>query len=86
MQFDIYHAARLGLQPDVVFGQHADRIAHVQFADVPGRHEPGSGTLPFERIFRTIAATGYSGWLGAEYHPSSATVASLGWLRPYVDG
>jgi hydroxypyruvate isomerase len=86
MQFDIYHAARLGLQPEVVFGQHVDRIAHVQFADVPGRHEPGSGTLPFERIFQTIGQSGYGGWLGAEYHPSGATATSLGWLRRYVAG
>jgi hydroxypyruvate isomerase len=84
MQFDIYHAARLGLVPEMTFEQHAHLIAHVQFADAPGRHEPGSGALSFGRIFGAIERSGYRGWLGAEYHPSGATVASLGWLRQYA--
>ena len=86
MQFDIYHAARLGLAPEAAFEQHAHLVTHVQFADAPGRHEPGNGTLPFEHIFGAIERSGYRGWLGAEYHPSGATVASLGWLRQYAAG
>lgn len=81
LQFDIYHAARLGLEPAHAFESMRRRIAHVQFADHPGRHEPGTGTLDFERIFASIDRTGYAGWLGAEYHPSGRTSDSLGWLR-----
>lgn len=82
LQFDVYHAARLGLAPDAAFLGLRERIAHVQFADCPGRHEPGSGTLPFERIFGAIERSGYDGWLGAEYHPSSnQTADTLGWLH-----
>ena len=84
LQFDIYHAARLGLDPAAAFTRHLPRIAHVQFADCPGRHEPGTGTLDFGGIFRIISESGYRGWVGAEYHPSGATAASLGWLRPVV--
>jgi hydroxypyruvate isomerase len=81
LQFDVYHAARIGLAPDAAFMTLRERIAHVQFADCPGRHEPGSGTLPFERIFSTIERSGYDGWVGAEYHPSSdRTADTLGWL------
>jgi hydroxypyruvate isomerase len=83
LQFDIYHAARLGLQPELAFEQYAPLISHVQFADAPGRHEPGTGTLPFRRIFQGIEQSGYRGWLGAEYHPSGASDSSLGWLREY---
>ncbi|HXA93490.1 MAG TPA: TIM barrel protein, partial [Steroidobacteraceae bacterium] len=62
-------------------------IAHVQFADHPGRHEPGSGTLPFSQIFEAIAASGYDGWVGAEYHPTADTLAGLGWMRaPALQG
>ncbi len=82
MQFDIYHAARLGLEPDAAFANVRERVAHIQFADSPGRHEPGTGTLAFERIFSAIDRSDYGGWIGAEYHPSgSRTVDSLGWLR-----
>jgi hydroxypyruvate isomerase len=82
LQFDVYHAARLGLEPEAAFAKVRDHIAHIQFADSPGRHEPGTGTLPFERIFSAIERSGFDGWIGAEYHPSgSRTVDSLGWLR-----
>jgi len=82
LQFDVYHAARLGHEPDVAFKAVQRRVAHVQFADCPGRHEPGTGTLRFERIFSAIERSDYEGWLGAEYHPSSErTAATLGWLH-----
>jgi hydroxypyruvate isomerase len=81
LQFDIYHAARLGLDPAAAFASHQHRIAHVQFADSPGRHEPGTGALDFEALFAAIERSGYAGWLGAEYHPSGRTADSLGWLR-----
>ncbi|HEY2591331.1 MAG TPA: TIM barrel protein [Steroidobacteraceae bacterium] len=81
LQFDVYHAARLGLEPAAAFDAVRDRVAHIQFADSPGRHEPGTGTLDFDRIFGAIERSGYAGWLGAEYHPSGRTADGLGWLR-----
>ncbi|HTT02464.1 MAG TPA: TIM barrel protein [Steroidobacteraceae bacterium] len=81
LQFDVYHAARLGLEPETLFKRLLPQIAHVQFADFPGRHEPGTGGLPFPRIFRTIDASDYGGWVGAEYHPLASTRESLGWLE-----
>jgi hydroxypyruvate isomerase len=81
LQFDVYHAAMLGLDPAAAFLRHLPRIRHVQFADHPGRHEPGTGSLDFSAIFRTIRDSGYAGWVGAEYHPAGATAAGLGWMR-----
>lgn len=81
LQFDVYHAARLGLDPVAAFAAFEARARHVQFADVPGRHEPGTGTLDFDRIFAAIEGSGYAGWVGAEYHPSGRTADSLAWLR-----
>jgi hydroxypyruvate isomerase len=80
LQFDVYHAAMLGLDPAQAFLRYLPRVRHVQFADHPGRHEPGTGDLDFRHIFRTIHDSGYQGWLGAEYHPTAATGASLGWM------
>jgi hydroxypyruvate isomerase len=83
LQFDVYHAAMLGLEPAQAFTRQLPRIRHVQFADHPHRHEPGTGSLDFTRIFRTIRDSGYNGWVGAEYHPLAATKAGLGWMREY---
>src|ERR1700733_11836889 len=83
LQFDVYHAAMLGLNPAQAFMQYLPRIAHVQFADCPGRHEPGTGELDFTAIFRTIRESTYQGWLGAEYRPAAATTAGLRWMGDY---
>ncbi|MEO3389392.1 TIM barrel protein [Mesorhizobium sp. CAU 1741] len=81
VQFDFYH--RQIMEGDLIEGFRAalPRIAHVQFADTPGRHEPGTGEIAFERVFAAIDASGYDGWAGAEYRPSSGTKDSLGWMR-----
>ena len=81
VQFDFYH--RQMMEGDLIAGfrQALPRIAHVQFADVPGRHEPGTGEIAFDRVFAAIDQSGYAGWVGAEYRPSgTTTAASLGWL------
>jgi hydroxypyruvate isomerase len=83
LQFDIYHMARM--EPEwlsIIEGQ-IDRIGHFQFADVPGRHEPGSGELDFDRAFELINRLDYAGSLGAEYVPASATSDSLAWFDKY---
>lgn len=79
-QFDLYHMARQGL--DILAGIDllAGRIGHVQFADCPGRGAPGSGELVFAPLLRQLSASGYQGWLGAEYRPGGPTQASLDWL------
>lgn len=79
LQFDFYH--RQMMEGDLIDGFRAalPRIAHMQFADVPGRHEPGTGEIAFTRIFDAIDASGYEGWVGAEYRPTGATAQSLAW-------
>jgi hydroxypyruvate isomerase len=79
-QFDLYHMARQGL--DILAGIRllAGRIGHVQFADCPGRGEPGSGQIVFTPLLQALHASGYPGWLGAEYKPSRQTGHSLAWL------
>lgn len=79
LQLDLYHMARQGLQLPAVIEQLAGHIGHVQFADCPGRGEPGTGQLDFRAALSALLRTGYNGWLGAEYRPSGA--AHLAWLE-----
>ncbi|MCY1449894.1 Hydroxypyruvate isomerase [compost metagenome] len=83
VQLDLYHMARMGLDPAECVRQLAGRIGHVQFADAPGRGEPGSGELDFRPALRALADVGYDGWLGAEYRPTGRTESSLGWLAEW---
>jgi hydroxypyruvate isomerase len=78
---DLYHLAVNGDDVDKVIAAQADRIAHVQIADSPGRNEPGTGTLPILRQVEDLYVGGYDGWVGLEYKPSSTTAQSFDWLR-----
>ena len=77
---DLYHLAVNGDDVDAVVTRHVERIAHVQIADAPGRHEPGTGTLPLQRQVDQLYLGGYGGWVGLEYKPSSTSDRSFGWL------
>jgi hydroxypyruvate isomerase len=84
MQYDAYHMARMGENPAQFIAEHAGQIGHIQFADVPGRGQPGSGSLDFPGLFSAVRASGYDGYLGAEYRPQGGTQASLSWLAEYA--
>ncbi len=78
---DLYHVAANGDDLDAAIATAADRTAHVQIADAPGRGEPGSGDLDLQRHLAALAAGGYAGWVGLEYKPTTATTPeSFGWL------
>ncbi|AHD02400.1 hydroxypyruvate isomerase family protein [Leisingera methylohalidivorans] len=82
LQYDAYHAQMIhGDAAKVweIFGRHA---AHVQIGAAPGRCEPGTGPVDFQELFAAIDASGYDGWISAEYTPSTRrTEDSLGWMR-----
>jgi hydroxypyruvate isomerase len=78
---DLFHLANNGDDIDAALDAYGWRIAHVQIADYPGRGEPGTGTLDLYRYLSTIAATGYTGYVGLEYVPTTTTIDSLRWLR-----
>lgn len=83
LQFDLYHMAMMGLPLVETFEKHADRIGHIQFADAPGRHEPGTGTIDFGPIFAAIDTSSCDGWVAAEYLPANGTENSLDWMKTY---
>ena len=77
---DLFHLANNGDDVDAAIANHADRVAHVQIADAPGRGEPGSGDLPLDRWLGELERSGYAGFVGLEYKPTTTTEASLAWL------
>lgn len=85
LQYDLYHATLGGVDLVATFDRHRSMIHHIQFADAPGRHEPGTGRCDFARFLRHLAATGYRGFIGAEYFPSRPTPETLGWLSTFRD-
>ncbi len=74
---DLFHLANNGDDVEGAVTAYADRIAHVQIADWPGRGEPGSGRLDLEGLLARVAATGYDGFVGLEYKPLTTTLESL---------
>lgn len=83
LQVDIYHLSMMNEDPEAFISQHPETIGHIQFADNPGRGQPGTGNIDFEPMFNEIQKSGYSGWLGAEYKPVGSTFDSLGWFKPF---
>jgi hydroxypyruvate isomerase len=86
---DVYHLASNGDDVAAVIERHGPAIAHVQFADAPGRHEPGSGSLPFLHYLSLLEASGYQGHVALEYLPQDDTESGLAWitgLRQGLDG
>jgi hydroxypyruvate isomerase len=83
--YDVYHAQMLEGNVTDTICSNLDVIGHIQIADVPGRHEPGTGEIRFPYLLERIDAAGYTGWIGLEYFPSGGSDA-LDWARPYLRG
>ena len=81
LQFDVYHSLRMGEDPIELIRELGADMAHIQIADVPGRHQPGTGRIDFEELFRTIDDSGYDGWVSLEYNPQGRTEDGFGLLR-----
>ena len=77
---DLFHLAGNGDDIEAAITAYGDRIAHVQIADHPGRHEPGTGQLDLERYLSQIESRGYTGRVALEYIPAVGTDDSLSWL------
>lgn len=83
LQYDIYHAQVMEGDLARTLEANLPRIGHIQLADNPGRHQPGSGEINFPFLLRHLAVIGYPGWIGCEYQPLGSTEASLGWLETF---
>jgi hydroxypyruvate isomerase len=80
VQYDIYHMQRMEGELVATMKKNLARIAHIQLADNPGRHEPGTGEINYGHVFDALDRMGYDGWIGCEYKPVTTTEAGLGWI------
>jgi hydroxypyruvate isomerase len=76
---DLHHLTVNGDDVTAVIAEHTPRIGHVQIADAPGRHEPGTGEIPIAAHLAALKSAGYAGYIGLEYVASQPD--PFAWLR-----
>ncbi|RUO99632.1 2-oxo-tetronate isomerase [Hyphomicrobium sp.] len=81
LQYDVYHMQIMEGDLAPTIDKYLKLIAHIQIADTPGRHEPGTGEINYPFIFDHLDRIGYKGYVGCEYRPRTSTVESLAWFR-----
>jgi len=84
IMYDVYHMQIMEGNLTETIRKHIKNIKHIQIADVPGRHEPGTGEINYTNLFRFIEEAGYNGFIGCEYRPLNKTEEGLGWIKPYL--
>jgi hydroxypyruvate isomerase len=84
LQYDIYHMQIMEGNLASTIESQLPRIAHMQLAESPGRHEPGTGEIDFGFLLDFVDRVGYTGWMGCEYIPKAGTVEGLQWAAPYL--
>jgi hydroxypyruvate isomerase len=94
VQMDLFHCQIVEGDLSAKIAQYlpTGRVGHFQIAEVPHRHEPGTGEVNWTHIFQVIdkvsAECGWDGWIGCEYNPADAsaggTSRGLGWARAYL--
>ena len=84
LQYDIYHMQIMegDLIPSIE--RLLPHIKHMQLADTPGRHEPGTGEINYSVVLNAIDNLGYKEWIGCEYRPQIDTISGLNWIKPYL--
>ena len=80
LQFDFYHMEKIYGDSLAIHQKYADIVGHIQIADVPGRHQPGTGEMDYQRIFHYLKDT-YSGYIGLEYISLGKSEESFAWLK-----
>ncbi|MEX0284663.1 MAG: hydroxypyruvate isomerase family protein [Paracoccaceae bacterium] len=80
LQYDTYHSALIHGDALEVWQKHGQRATHVQIGNPPNRSEPGPGDVDFPTFFAELDASGYGGWVSAEYNPTRQTEETLAWM------
>lgn len=83
VQMDLYHCQIMEGDLSMRLRQYlpSGRVAHLQIAGVPDRHEPDYGEIDHAWLFALLDQLGYAGYIGCEYRPRARTSDGLGWLR-----
>jgi len=83
LQYDIYHGEREQEDHLQTLRSKLSMIGHIQIADNPGRHQPGTGNINYHEILRELDQLDYKGYVGLEYNPVPDTLTSLRWLQEH---
>lgn len=83
IQYDVYHMQRMEGELTQTIKTLLPKIGHIQVADNPGRHEPGTGEINYDYLLNALDSMNYSGWVGCEYKPKNTTAAGLSWIKKY---
>lgn len=83
LQYDIYHAQKVEGNLTAILREHLPKIGHIQIADNPGRHQPGTGEINYPFLLRELDNVGYKGYVSLEYIPVPDTRRSLDWVAAY---
>lgn len=81
LQLDIYHTLMMAEDPVLLLQEHIEDIGHIQIADVPGRHQPGTGVVDWQVFFTALETLGYESAVGLEYIPEGDTESSFEMLK-----
>ena len=81
LQYDIYHMQRMEGELTSSLSKLMGIIGHIQIADNPGRHEPGTGEINYPFIFEHLRKLKYENWIGCEYKPLARTEDGLKWMK-----
>lgn len=82
--YDLYHSVVEGENPAMTLADAADVLDYVQFADAPGRGEPGSGAIDWPACLALLGKVGYRGPIGLEYVPATASAQSVKYIMDLV--
>jgi hydroxypyruvate isomerase len=75
--YDIYHEQRSYGNLIEKLERNIDLVGLIHIADVPGRHEPGTGEIDYANIYRKLAELGYNKFMAMEYYPTQDPTESL---------
>jgi hydroxypyruvate isomerase len=75
--YDVYHEQREFGNLIEKFEANIDQVGLIHIADVPGRHEPGTGEINYMNIYRKLAELNYRGTIAMEFYPTTDIVDTL---------
>ncbi len=83
VQYDLYHAQRTEGELANTIHKNLARIGHIQLADNPGRHQPGTGEIHFPFLLNFLDGIGYNHYVGLEYLPTGRAEDSFAWIEDW---
>lgn len=81
---DLYHEQMMAGNLIKTLTESIDIIGHIHVADVPGRHEPGTGEINYKNIIKSIDDI-YGGYVGLEFLASNYSSQNLEYIRGIIE-